>query len=135
MTQPQLDADALFDSRDGRALLKDAIGELRAHARRCASVVMAPDLRDIIPDHIQADILQQSYDVMDCVGRLTAMLLLVSQKSQLVFAPQDIRKFKKIFAVLYAHTTSATEGLMTLCLTVAETYGSTNTSPSGDGHQ
>src|SRR6516225_3774024 len=75
MTQPQLDADALFDSRDGRALLKDAIGELRAHARRCASVVMAPDLRDIIPDHIQADILQQSYDVMDCVGRLTAMLL------------------------------------------------------------
>jgi hypothetical protein len=111
--------DALWTTKEGHKYLTGAVNQLRQGAWLGAATVRISDIRDKLPRHIRSDILNQSYALLEMVGRCDVLIILISDDS----APAEMRPgYVEIFKSLYIHSCECEDSLKKLCKLAVETY-------------
>lgn len=113
--------EALFRTAEGRQYLKGALAHLRYAARCGASTVRFPEIRDKLPPHIRQDILKQSVDLLEFVGR-THLAFILIEETDPTRTPKQWEAFTSLFGTLYNETCNIEESLRKLCKLTIETY-------------
>jgi hypothetical protein len=113
-------ARALF-SDQGIQFTKNALGILKRAASAAASTVRIPNIRDKIPDHIREDILSQSYNMIEVLGRCSFILILFESRR----VDPDDEDLIRIFAAMYTNACERDDELRKLCRLTIETYAET----------
>lgn len=109
--------DVLF-TKEAIGFTKGALAQLKLSARSGASVVRIPRLRDKIPAHIREDVLDQSYAMMELLGRCSFVLLLFEGGH----CDQDDHDLKRLFASMYQNICDRNDSLRKLCKLTCDTY-------------
>lgn len=109
--------DVLF-TKEAMHFTKGALAQLKIQARFGAAMVRMPGLRDKIPAHIREDILNQSYSIIEMLGRCSFVLLLFEGGH----VEQDEPDLKRLFASMYNNVCDRAESLQKLCQLTCETY-------------
>lgn len=113
--------EGLFRTPEGRNYLAGALAHLRLAAQCGAATVRLPEIRDKLPTHIRQDILRQSGDLMEFIGRTDLTMLLV-EESDPARNPKQWECFTSMFGTLYNETCNREESLRKLCKLTLETY-------------
>lgn len=109
---------ALF-SPQGMHFTKGAMNILKSGASAAASTVRIPGIRDKIPDHIRQDILSQSYNLIEVIGRCSFVLILFETGR---VQQEDGDELIKIFSQMYTNACERDDELRKLCRLTVETY-------------
>lgn len=111
-------AKALF-SDQGMHFTKSAMTILKRNASAAASTVRIPGIRDKIPDHLRQDILSQSYNMIEVIGRCSFLLILFETGR---IDPDESDELIKIFSSMYNNACERDDELRKLCKLTIDTY-------------
>jgi len=103
----------------GMHFTKGAIQTLKIGASVAASTVRIPPIRDKIPGHLRQDILSQSYNLIEMIGRCSFILVLFETQR---VAMEDSDELIQVFGAMYLDACRRDDELRKLCKLTFDTY-------------